>query len=255
MQQRMRRAVVAMMALAVFTGGATVAWADELSPSTTNVDVTAQAQRTVSITLVATDDPTWNGDNGPSAACNLRGAGQYVTASVTSSNTNAATVSPATLTFNDCGESHDIRITGAVCGTATVTVHDVADNTAGGPHARFSDAVITADAGPCDGGGGGITTCAQPAAPAWAAAILKANGIKPGSKTSSNLISQVAKRMGNGASFPDGSGGWIAKSDQDAYAAAVDAYLGGLTTLTKHWDTTGVARPGWACTVTPAPSV
>lgn len=247
---------MAMTALAVFTGGATVARADELTPSTTTVDVTAHAQRTVSITLVATDDPTWNGDNAdPSPGyCNLRGSGQYVTASVASSDTNAATVSPATLTFNDCGESHDVTITGAVCGTATITVHDTNDVSAGGTHARFSDAVITADAGPCDGGGGGITTCAQPAAPAWAAAILKANGIKPGSKTSSNLISQVAKRMGNGASFPNGSGGWIAKSDQAAYAAAVDAYLGTLTTLTKHWNADGVARPGWDCNFTPQPS-
>jgi hypothetical protein len=255
---RIRRVITLGAALAVFTGGATVAWADTLTPDTTSVTVTAaQATRTVSITLVATDDATWNGDDAdPNPGyCNLRGNGQYVTASVTSSNTNVATVSPATLTFNDCGESYPITITRAGCGTATVTVRDTDDNTAGGPHARFSDAIITVNAGACDGGDGGMTTCAQPAAPAWAAAILKANGIKPGSKTSTNLISQVAKRMLKGAAFPDGGGNPIAKSDQDAYAAAVDAYLGGLTTLTKHWGDTGVARPGWECTVTPAPSV
>lgn len=257
MRQRTRHAIVLITALAILSAGATMAWADELTPDPTSVAVTAQPSVTVSITLVATNDPGWNGDNKDAGYCNLRGEGHSVTASVTSSDTNVATVWPATLTFGDCGESYPIRITRAGCGTATVTVRDADDNTAGGPHAQFSDAVITVDAGTCDGGGGGIiTTCAQPAAPAWAAAILKANGIKPGSKTSSNLISQVAKRMVQGAAFPPvGGGAPIAKANQLAYSHAVDAYVSGLTKLTKHVGDDGVARPGWECTVTPQPSV
>jgi hypothetical protein len=70
-------------------------------------------------------------------------------------------------------------------------------------------------------------------------------------ETTSNLISQVAKQMLQGAAFPDYGNhvplfDVVAKSDQVNYSAAVYSYLqtlkGGLTNGPAQ-----SARPGWIC--------
>jgi hypothetical protein len=84
--------------------------------------------------------------------------------------------------------------------------------------------------------------CASPAAPAWAAHILKANGLSPqfpvasggpgkGKPASINLVAATAHEMGSeaGAAGTDFAG--ISKDDRDAYGAAVRDFLEGLTGL------------------------
>jgi hypothetical protein len=93
-------------------------------------------------------------------------------------------------------------------------------------------------------------TCAHPAAPAWAAAILQANGIKGSNKGYSTLISSVAHAMVQGAAFPSGSS-FIAKDDPN-YPGAVYTYmlaqnqaLNLKLNLAKGPDK--AVRPGWEC--------
>jgi hypothetical protein len=245
-------------------GGATLAGADELQPSdgtTTQapVTVTPTASSTVSITLVALDDPGWNGDN-HGDHCDVKNPqnlpGHYLNATVTSANVGVATVSPSTLEFTRCGESHNIVITGVDCGDTTVTVQDADHRTAGGKKAIFSDGVIYVHVGGCDGGPvTGIDTCANPAAPAWAVAILQVNGYKASAKNVKNLISMVAHEMLQGAAFPDVANldpdfDVVAKSNQDAYATSVWRYLQSVSglTLEKGPAEAKLIRPGWACT-------
>jgi hypothetical protein len=216
----------------------TAAFADDFVASeiSSTGELAVDATRTATITLVATDD-------GPGKGCNIKNAQQYVVAAVTSSNTGVATVSPAEWEFNDCGESFVLTITAVACGSATVTISKDSSKTQAGKNARFSDETLSVTvAGDCHNGGGDPTVCAEPAAPAWAAAILKANNIK--AKQATNLISEVAKMMTQGATF-DG----VAKSDQAEYAAKVYTYLDGRTGGLPVTNNYGQAiRPGWVCT-------
>jgi hypothetical protein len=256
--------------LGMLTTMATVAGADNIvvNPTTTVAFTGFDQTASRDITLMAVDDPNWKGDNGPSPACNIRtsSGAQYVKVSVSSTNPAVATADVTELTFNDCGESHRIRIKAGstVCnGTATINITVVDTKTAAPPRVSFTDASIgvTLNVPNCDtgGGGGGTTICAQPAAPAWAAAILQANSIKPGSKAPTNYISQVAKMMMKGAAFPDyrapnpGLVLPVLKTDQSGYADAVYAFLKTIIDPNKLPNGPGAAaRPGWVeCTTTP----
>jgi hypothetical protein len=238
----MRRNLMTLVAATVLGGvmlttvGA--AHADDVVIDGTATTVVAPATTvTRNVTLVAVNDPGWNGDDGAAPLCNLRGGGHYVTASVTSSDPLVATVSPSTLTFNDCGESYPITVTALACGTATISVAVTDYKSAGGVNAVFNDDVLTITVSGT--GCGGVKTCAKPAAPAWAAYFLQLNKVKAGTKTSTNLISNVAQHMGPGTMF-DG----VAKADQTAYADAVFAYL---KTLNSSVTNRGTGRPGWSC--------
>ena len=81
----------------------------------------------------------------------------------------------------------------------------------------------------------------DPAAPAWANAILQKAGVK--SKAASNYVSQIAQQMGSGATF-----GSYAKNAHPDYENAVHDALQALTgkTLPAAQD---AARPGWDCGV------
>jgi hypothetical protein len=242
-----RIAILAVAMIGIIAGVvAATAGADDFQADDTTVDLAPAATQLVTVTLVAVDDTTNPNDN---EGCNLQvHAGDnahFVDASVTSSDTSVATVDPDSLHFDDCGDTDSFTITAVACGTAQITVHAEDWQAERGPNAVFSDEVINVTvSGDCNGGGGDITSCAKPAAPAWAAAILKANGVKP--KQADNLISLVAQHMTQGATF-DG----VAKSDQEAYAEAVYAFLqakkSGLTI-----GPAGAAKPGWVCTTTPA---
>jgi hypothetical protein len=197
----------------------------------------------VNVTLVAIIDN--NGERKSGHACNLENEqnpqGHFVEASVTSNNEAVATVSPDTLNYTACDQTLQITITAVACGTATITISAEDWVAKGGPNAVFSDETIRVTVtGDCEGQPP-VTACAQPAAPAWAAAILKANGIKP--KQADNLISLVAQHMEQGATF-DG----IAKSEQGAYSQAVYEFLDDHTNLPLPKGPVESAKPGWICT-------
>jgi hypothetical protein len=216
---------------------ASAAFADyfEAVPDEVPLDMIG-ATEDVAITLIAMDDGTGQG-------CNL-GEGQpsnlFVTASVTSSDPSVATVTPDELTFYDCGEAQTITITAVGCGEATITIEAIDWRAEGGPNAVFSDATIevVVDDETCNGNGY-PKLCARPAAPAWANAILDANGIK-GPKRG-QYISAVAQAMEQGASF----GGYA--KHEDGYADAVWQFLQDEFGLDLPIGPDEAARPGWVC--------
>jgi hypothetical protein len=223
-----------------------VAGADDLSPSTESVTVAPVASMPVTITLVATSGE-WGGDHG----CDLKNGqntqGHFLTASVTSGDTSIATVDTSVISFTDCGQTANFNITGVACGDTAVSVAYLDSRNAGGRNAVFSDASIAVHVSGCGTPPTGIDGCANPAAPAWAAAILQGNGIKGSNKAYSTTISSVAHAMLKGAAFPSGTT-VVSKADQGAYSAAVWAYMKALNpTLNLAKGPALVARPGWEC--------
>lgn len=79
----------------------------------------------------------------------------------------------------------------------------------------------------------------DPAAPAWANAILQKAGIK--SKAATNYVSTIAQEMGTGATFAG-----YAKNAHPEYENAVQARLQQLTGKTLP-SAQAAARPGWEC--------
>jgi hypothetical protein len=237
--------------LGLTLGMASAAGADDFTASQSTVTVAPSVSTTVAVSLVAVKGE-WMGDHG----CDLKNPqndqGHFVTASVTSGDTNVATVSPSSLRFTDCGAPQNIVITSVNCGDTAVSIAYDADRSAGGSNAVFTDTSIAVHVTGCDAGGvTSIGTCAQPAAPAWAAAILQANGVKGSNKGYSTLITSVAHAMVQGAAFPSGTT-VVSKTDQAAYSAAVYAYMQAQNqaqnlklNLAKGPDQ--AARPGWEC--------
>lgn len=188
------------------------------------LDTESDPNQVVWVTLVAADDDGHDG-------CNLENEqnpqGHHFFASVVSNATSVATVDPAILEFTACGPAgaKSFTITGVGAGSTTITIAKDTSRNAGGGNAVFStETVYVTVTG--DDGGGGITVCDGPAAPAWAAHILKANGKPKKQSDAANYVSQVAKRMDTGASFlAVNDTTLVAKSQQPAYSAAVLAYL------------------------------
>ena len=232
-----------------------IASADEFATSATALTQNGS----VKVWVVATvDDVNGDVDHG---ACNI-GSGQnkpHVDASVTSSDPAVAAVNPASLTFSGCGDANGqnvaITLTPDLClpKTATITIAESGRGPGNSVKGEFSTETINvsvAASTPLDptctggGGGGGSQLCAEPAAPAWAAALLKASNMKgKQAKETNNYISSVAHHMTNGAVF-DG----VAKSDPD-YPASVRSYMVntlGLSTLADV-EAARAIRPGWTC--------
>jgi hypothetical protein len=183
---------------------------------------------------------------GDHPGCNLNGSPHFVQLAPASSNSAVATAAfTGSDRFTSCSDVLPVSVTPLLVGTTTISFTIVDSNLSNDPHLNFnlsqasftvnvSDGTITPVETGCD---------ADPAAPAWAAAILQANNIKPGSPTGKNVISQVAHMMGNGATFGPTN---ILKNAHTAYEDAVYAYVGTLTTLTVPLS--GIHRPGWECT-------
>lgn len=232
------------LSLGLVTSAFGVAYGDDLvaDPATSaatpvELDAVTKATQDVTITLVAVDD-----DAAAGSGCNLVSArGHELEASVVSNDTAIVTVSPPVLTFTSCAQSRSFTITAEGPGTATVTIAPVPGwRAAGGPNAIFSsETVHVRVAG--DTANSEITVCDGPAAPAWAAHILKTNGKPTKPADQANYISQVAKQMTPGATF-----GGVAKSNQAAYGEAVRAHL-----MTKLGPLSPPANwPANACTTT-----
>lgn len=235
-----------------------IASADEFATSTTALTQTD----TVTVWVVATDDDV-NGDV-DHGACNI-GSGKnkpFVEASVVSSDPAVASVDKEKLTFSGCGDTfaQDVEVTliPDLClpKTAMITISESNRGPGNSVKGEFSIETINVSVAASNaldptctggGGGGGSQLCAEPAAPAWAAALLKASNLKgKASKETNNYISSVAHHMTNGAVFDT-----FAKSDP-GYPAAVRSYMVntlGLSGLASV-DAARAIRPGWTCVST-----
>ena len=131
-----------------------VAYADDIVNDLDNsIDDTREAMPLTAggatgSTVISVDETNGDGKNG----CNIQGAGTSVTFSVTSSNTSVATVSPNSITFNNCGDTHTVTVTPLAEGEANITFAQTANTTAGSwnPLPANFKAVVAA----ASGGGG-----------------------------------------------------------------------------------------------------
>jgi len=179
--------------------------------------------------------------------CNIQGGSQYL--GIAALNSNAAVASVSWLnddsTFNGCAETLTVIVTPLAVGSTTISFEEDALRSSHDPHMTFSFGEATFDVNVTDGstGGGGNVCDADPAAPAWAAAILQKNGFKPKASNFSNYVSQVAQHMSNGATFD----GW-AKNAHPSYENAVHDWMVSALGLTLPYSAAQSARPGWVCT-------
>ena len=198
--------------------------------------VTAGAAST-SVTLRLTTVDATDGH----ASCNVEGNGNNkIVLNIVNSNTGVATVvgpdvvNPTLVTFEDClpdaGATQLLTVTGVSVGTAqiTFTINEAASSNSAlnSPRsytlnaASFNVNVAAGDGGDDD------TYCEDPAAPAWAAHILKFSGVKPKKgkpQPADNYVAQVAQHMGPGTTFDT-----VTKVTHPEYEQAVMTYLSGL---------------------------
>jgi hypothetical protein len=149
--------------------------------------------------------------------------------------------------FNSCDEVLTVTVTGVAAtapATPTTVTFSGTPSDPNDPHIGYSYAESTFDVTVLDS----VTppppvVCdADPAAPAWANAILKANNVK-NKTTVQNTISSVAHHMTQGAMF-DG----IAKNIHPDYENAVYNYLKDTLHIALPLaDAAHSARPGWEC--------
>jgi hypothetical protein len=178
--------------------------------------------------------------------CNIQGGSHYV--GLVASTSPAGVVDIAwgggDAIFNACTDTLTVIVTPLAVGTTTVSFAIDEANTSNDPHLTFSLAQATFDVTVTEGTGGGGNVCdADPAAPAWAAAILQKNGFKPKSSAFNNYISQVAHHMENGATFEG-----FAKNAHPQYENAVHDWMQTTFGITLPYSAAQSARPGWVCT-------
>ena len=254
-----------LMVGAGITAAAASASADDLAASPDPLNITlsptptpgattgAPVTRTVTVTLVAVNDDGH-------AGCNLENEknsqGHGLNASVVSSNTAVATVSPSTLHFTRCGAegAKTFDVTGLSTGSSTISITPTDWRSANPNNVVFNADTVVVNVTIGDGTGiiDDIDTCSRPAAPAWANAFLKASGVK-NKTTIQNTISAVAKRMIQGAAMPPATeGGEVVGKDSADYAGAVYDYMAsipvaGLKPRSEALAGAIAIRPGWEC--------
>ena len=270
MKYRRVAAACAAAALTVLT--ATSAYADEvyndlptlwgstqLELMTLQFDVTnniaGSADSTV-LSVFADPNDGFNGGGPNAAGCNFVG-NKTLTLSAQPTVAGVAVVSflDGDNVLAGCGDQVTVVVTPVGVGDTNVvfsgtfsTGENAAMNDFDLSPAHFHVRVDDAD---LSNGGGEVTRCdVDPAAPAWAAAILQASGVKSNSPLFKSAIPAVAQHMDPTASF-DGVAKDNQFSDQGVdydYANAVRDYLA-LLLPSKQLATVEVAkRPGWACT-------
>lgn len=195
--------------------------------------------------------------------CNLPG-GQLLRVSASFDATVAAVTFPQGSTFSDCTSTVQVRVAPEGVGETRVTFTGVlvkANGTAtNAPDARkdfdltqaaFRVVVVEADLS--DGGGTGTACDRNPAAPAWANAILRANDVKLRGDDRRDVIRSVAREMGKAAAFPDGAGGQLIAKSAESYPYEVHEYLvAEFTDLDLPLGPDDVDRPGKVCTTVTA---
>ena len=272
---RLRTMTVALAATALtFAGPAAMADLVTHDPIVDTVDATGETMRLQydtangitgparSTTLRIVIDGELVPPNEEHPGCNLPGDQRLkVTASLGASVVSVAF--PSGDTFADCAATVPVRVTPTAVGSTGVTFSGVILKPTGSvvstsdtkkdfdfAQAAFNVVVEEADLG--DGGGTGTVCDRNPAAPAWANAILRANEVKLRGDDRRDVIRSVAREMGKAASFPDRAGNLVAKS-AEAYPYVVHEYMvAEFTDLDLPHGPDDVDRPGKVCTTVTA---
>lgn len=181
-----------------------------------------------------------DGKPGDHPGCNIQGGSQYITLEPVVNEAVATVTLSDGGTFNSCGDSVVATVTAVATGTTDVTFGIIDSKTDNDPaltfnldQAAFS---VTVTEGSTDVPATGCD--ADPAAPAWANAMLQKAGIK--AKAASNYVAQIAQQMGQGATF----GGYAKNASE--YPTAVHDALVALTNK-EIPAPSDAARPGWEC--------
>lgn len=177
--------------------------------------------------------------------CNLSGGDHFIQVAPAVDTTVASVALSDDGRFDSCDDTVTATVTPTGVGSTSVTFSEVDGLYNQGAQTRFlfeqaafDVTVVEADLGST---GGGSTVCDEdPAAPAWATAILKGNGVK--AKNIPNYVSSVAAEMGEGATF-----GGYDKNEHPSYEDEVWDYLSDLGLALQNGPAV-VARPGWECT-------
>ena len=183
-----------------------------------------------------------NGHPGDHPGCNIQGGAHYISldpvvgdpgvASVTLSNDGR---------FDACTDTVVATVQATGVGSTNVTFVIDAARTSNDPSLTFNldQAAFTVNV--TAGTAVTPTGCdVDPAAPAWANAMLQKAGIK--AKAANNYISQIAHEMGTGATF-----GGYAKNAHPQYENAVHDELVSITGNSGIPSAQDAARPGWEC--------
>lgn len=187
------------------------------------------------------------GDRG---GCNVQGSPQYVTVEAHSTNESIVKLTNGpTYTFNLCTDTFTVTVEatglddgdGDGIGEADILFEVTGWQSSGGGNVTFPSAPADFTVAVTEGGGGSTGCDADPAAPAWAAAILQKSGFKPGAKQTTNLISKIAGEMTQHADFAG-----VQKPAHPYYEDAVQDRLEVLTGKTLA-SAQAAARPGWVC--------
>jgi hypothetical protein len=203
-----------------------------------NYDSVAMAGTSGTTTLAIQVD----GHPGDHPGCNIQGGAEFITLAAATSTPGVATVDLSNGgTFDACTDTVTATVQAIGLGSTDVTFSIVESKLSNDPHLMFSldQAAFTVNVteGPvtnpmgCD---------ADPAAPAWANAILAKANLKP-KIGGVNYVSIIAQEMGQGATF----GGFV-KNAHPQYENAVHDRLQVLTGRTLP-SAQSAARPGWEC--------
>jgi hypothetical protein len=181
--------------------------------------------------------------------CNIQGASHYLGLESSTSPTGIVDISWGNndAIFNACTDTLTVIVTPLAVGATTVSFQEDAANSnyASDPNLTFSFAEATFDVTVTANGGSGPppTGCdADPAAPAWAAAMLQKSGYKPKSSSFGNYVSRVANHMSNGATFEG-----FAKNAHPQYENSVHDWMQTQFGISLQ-SAAQSGRPGWTCT-------
>jgi hypothetical protein len=184
---------------------------------------------------------------GDHPGCNLNGAPHFIQLALANSSPGVATAAFGVggSVFNTCSDVLSVSVTPLVVGNTTISFTIAASNLSNDPHLDFSLDQATFNVAVTDGViiPGGTTCDANPAAPAWAGALLKGNGLKP-KPNGPNYVAAVAQHMTQGAVFE----GVVKNADNLAYATAVWYFMKTTLGLTLPNGPSVVIKPGWECT-------
>lgn len=150
--------------------------------------------------------------------------------------------------IDDCTDTVRATVTPVGLGSTEVSFSGVS-KTPNDPNLSISYVAATFDVNVAQGtsdGGGGSRCEADRAAPAWASALLKGNGLRAKVAGKPNFISSVARHMETGATFHS----W-GKAVHPYYENAVWDYMRTQLGLSLPKGPAEVKKPGWNCTALP----
>lgn len=134
MRTMLRRAATVVGATSLLLASGAVASADTIYPSAgtsivagvNTVSVSSSSPGNTATVTLAVDPTGSDGKNG----CNLTGS-TTVTFAIDNTNAAYASVSPSSVTFDGCGATRNLTVTGLSAGTTTVSLRETANNSGG----------------------------------------------------------------------------------------------------------------------------